>query len=62
VINKTLWLIAVSLLLFSQALSAETKYVTDDLNLALHEQQGSKGKLLQRLQLLLLLNGYLSIP
>ncbi len=49
-INKTLWLMAVSLFLLSQAVSAQTKYVTDDLKLALHEQQGSKGKLLRRLQ------------
>lgn len=29
---------------------AEIKYVTDDLKLALHELEGSKGKLLERLQ------------
>ncbi len=49
-INKTLWLVGASLFLISQLVGAETKYVTDDLKLALHEQEGSKGKLLQRLQ------------
>jgi SH3 domain protein len=38
------------LCLISQTVDAEIKYVTDDLNLALHEQEGSKGKLLERLQ------------
>lgn len=40
----------VCLFLFSQTVIAETKYVTDDLKLALHEEEGSKGKLLKRLQ------------
>lgn len=49
-INKATWLAGVSLLLACQLASAETKYVTDDLKLALHAQEGSKGKLLKRLQ------------
>ncbi|MEN8177886.1 MAG: TIGR04211 family SH3 domain-containing protein [Pseudomonadota bacterium] len=49
-INKITWLIGVSFFLTSQMVSAETKYVTDDLKLALHADEGSKGKLLQRLQ------------
>ena len=48
-IKKISWLICF-LSLTSPAINAETKYVTDDLKLALHAQEGSKGELLQRLQ------------
>jgi SH3 domain protein len=36
-------------LVLSQSLQGATKYVTDDLQLALHAQSNSKGKLLQKL-------------
>ena len=42
-------LLGILLLTISQHLPAATKYVTDDLQLALHEQAGSKGKLLDKL-------------
>ena len=48
-INRTHLLAGFCLLLFMAAAEAEVRYVTDDLQLALYEQPGSKGKLLKRL-------------
>jgi SH3 domain protein len=42
------WL-GVILIVFCQSLLADTKYVTDDLQLSLYEKSNSKGKLLQKL-------------
>jgi SH3 domain protein len=49
VINKTICCLGLLLLCISPVLQAEIKYVTDDLQLALHAKAGSKGKLLKRL-------------
>jgi SH3 domain protein len=49
VIQKLLALLGISLILAMESPAAEIKYVTDDLQLALHEKQGSKGSLLKRL-------------
>ncbi|MEN8168206.1 MAG: TIGR04211 family SH3 domain-containing protein [Pseudomonadota bacterium] len=48
-IKKTICYFGIILPLLSQTVFAETKYVTDDLNLALHEKEGSKGALIKRL-------------
>jgi SH3 domain protein len=49
VIQKIIALLGISLVLAMESPAAEIKYVTDDLQLALHEEQGSKGSLLKRL-------------
>jgi SH3 domain protein len=49
VIDRKLIYLGLLLGLLATTLSAEVKYVTDDLQLALHEKSGSKGKLLQKL-------------
>ncbi|MET0066086.1 MAG: TIGR04211 family SH3 domain-containing protein [Candidatus Thiodiazotropha sp.] len=46
---KPLWFLGVCLVALPPLTCAETRYVTDELQLALHEQLNSKGKLLERL-------------